>query len=94
VAEKDNTTKTVPLRLKCIRDNVDGIFSLRVDIDHTAQPPSSGGAGIVKGVRIDLIGDKEGSHLNLALYNVCVKLSQMIQEVHYNRDYNEADKTG
>lgn len=93
MAEKDNTTKTVPLRLNCMRENVDDIFSLRVDIDHSTKP-DSGGIGIVKGVRIDLIGDKEGSTLNNALYNVCVKLSQMIQEVHYNRDYNEADKTG
>lgn len=93
MAEKDTPTKTIPLRLECIRENVDDIFSLRVDIDHTTKP-TSGGRGVVKGVRIDLIGDKEGSTLNNALYNVCVKLSQMIQEVHYKRDYDETNQTG
>ena len=48
----------------------------------------------MKGVKIDLIGDKTGSTLNNALYNVCVELSNMIQEVHYKRNYDEADKTG
>lgn len=91
--KEDKPTKTIPLRLNCMRQNVDDIFSLRVDIDHSTKT-DSGGIGVVKGVRIDLIGDKEGSVLNKALYNVCVKLSQMIQEVHYNRDYDETNKTG
>ena len=86
MAKEDQPAKAIPLRLECIRENVDDIFSLRVDIDHTTKP-TSGGRGVIKGVRIDLIKDKEGSLLNTALYNVCVKLSQMIQEVHYNRDY-------
>lgn len=91
MAKEDQPTKAIPLRLECIRENVDDIFSLRVDIDHTTKP-TSGGRGVIKGVRIDLIKDKEGSLLNTALYNVCVKLSQMIQEVHYNRDYEITEK--
>jgi hypothetical protein len=91
VAKEDQPAKAIPLRLNCMRENVDDIFSLRVDIDHSTKP-DSGGVGVVKGVRIDLLGDKEGSTLNKALYNVCVKLSQMIQEVHYNRDYETTEK--
>ena len=82
--EAERKTPDIPLRLNCIRKDIDGIFSVRVDIDHSHRI-SNGSVGIVKGVRIDLIGDKEGSTLNQALYNVCVELSNIIQEVHYNK---------
>ena len=91
--KKDKPKQAIPLRLDCLRKNVDGIFSLRVDIDYTNRT-TAGSIGLVKGVKIDLIGDKTGSTLNNALYNVCVELSNMIQEVHYKRNYDETDKTG
>lgn len=79
----------IPLRLDCIRKNVDGIFSLRVDVQYTNKISTG---RLVKGVKIDLIGDKTGSTLNNALYNVCVELSKMIQEVHYQK-INETTET-
>ena len=85
----EQSKSNIPLRLDCIRKDVDGIFSLRVDVQYTDRISTG---RLVKGVKIDLIGDKTGSTLNNALYNVCVELSKMIQEVHYQK-INETTET-
>lgn len=89
MAEQDKPKQAIPLRLDCIRKDVDGIFSLRVDVQYTNRISTG---RLVKGVKIDLIGDRTGSMLNNALYNVCVELSKLIQEVHYT-EKDEITKT-
>ena len=82
----EQSKSNIPLRLDCIRKDIDGIFSVRVDVDYTNKISTG---RLVKGVKIDLIGDKTGSTLNNALYNVCVELSKIIQEVHYQNETKE-----
>ena len=105
MAEKNQETEIkkpyIPLRLDSIRKDVDGIFSIRVDLDWSKRVVNGDQIGseitkedvvgirVVKGIRIDLIGDKVGSMLNQALYNVCVELSNIIQEVHYTKEEDE-----